>query len=163
MSKSDNSKDSIKVVATNRKAHFNYQILETLEAGILLTGPEVKSLRDGKANLQDGFARIENDIPYLMNVNISPYAFGSLHVVQEPSRRRILLMNKSEIRKWASKAILQGLTIVPLEIYFNKGGYAKVKLGLGKGKKGPDRREDIKKKTLKREMQRDFSGKHRVR
>jgi SsrA-binding protein len=88
---------------------------------------------------------------------------GSLHVVQEPTRKRVLLLNRTEINRWMGKTTGKGLTIVPLEIYFNKKNRAKVKLALGRGKKGPDRRDDLKKKTLRRELQRDFAGKYKLK
>lgn len=152
-----------KIAATNRRAGIKYEIIETLEAGLVLTGPEVKSLRQGKANLQDGFARIDNNQAELWNVHISPYTQGSLHVVQDPTRKRKLLLNRSEIKRWMGRTTVKGLTIVPLEIYFNKRGFAKVKLALAKGKRGPDEREDLKKKTIRRELQRDFAGKYKVK
>lgn len=152
-----------KVVATNRRAPTKYEILETLEAGVALTGPEVKSLRGGGANLQDGFARMDGEQATLWNVHISPYNQGSLHVKQDPTRTRRLLMHKKEILKWMGKTMVKGLTIVPLEIYFNKAGRAKIKLALAKGKRGPDRREDIKKRTIGREMQREFAGRHKIK
>src|ERR1044071_9346320 len=154
MSKSDQKKDEVKVVATNRRALAQYEIIETLEAGMVLTGPEVKSLRFGKANLQDGFARVEGEQAFLWNVHIAPYSMGSTHVTQEPTRTRKLLLNHQEIMRWMGKSQAKGLTIIPLEIYFNKRQRAKVKLALARGKKGPDRREDIKKRTLGRELQR---------
>jgi SsrA-binding protein len=156
-------KDERKVVAANRRAGMRYEIVDTLEAGIVLTGPEVKSVRAGNVNLSDGFGRIENDQAYLWNVHIAPYSMGSLHVTQEPTRKRKLLLNRREIQKWMGKTTIKGLTIVPLEIYFNNRGIAKVKIALAKGKRGPDRREDIKRRTIGREMQREFSGKHRIR
>lgn len=162
MAKLNSPKKSVKVIATNRRAQAQYEILETIEAGIVLTGPEVKSLRTGKVNLQDGFARIENEQALLMNVHISPYSMGSTHVHQEPTRSRRLLMNKQEIKRWMGRMVLRGLTIIPLEMYFSLRGMAKVKLALAKGKNAPDRREDIKKKSLQREMRRDFGGQHRV-
>ncbi len=155
--------ENFKVVATNRRALSKFEILETLEAGIVLTGPEVKSLRNGKANLQDGFARIENERIFLMNMHISPYSLGSTHVVQDPTRTRTLLLNKSEIKKWMGKVVIKGLTIVPLELYFNKHGKLKVKIALAKGKNAPDRREDIKKKDLNRDARREFSARHRLK
>lgn len=157
-----NQDNNVISVASNRRAHAHYEILETVEAGLVLTGPEVKSLRNGKANLQDGFARFDEEQAILMNVHIAPYGLGSTHVHQEPTRSRKLLLNKSEIRRWMGKTIIKGLTIIPLEIYFSKRGFAKIKLALAKGKNAPDRRDDIKKKTLQREMRRDFGGKHRV-
>jgi SsrA-binding protein len=163
MTKQKQDQETHKTIVTNRRAFTKYEILETLEAGIVLTGPEVKSLRAGNVNLQDGFARIEGEEAYLWNVHINPYTQGSLHVVQEPTRRRKLLLNKTEISKWMGRTITKGLTIVPLEIYFNKRGLAKIKLGLGRGKRGPDEREDIKKRTVQREMQREFAGKHKIK
>ena len=163
MSKKPETKDAHRVAATNRRAPARYEIVETLEAGLVLTGPEVKSIRGGNVNLGDGFARIENEQAWLWNVHIAPYALGSIHVTQDPLRRRKLLMNRREIMRWMGKTQTKGLTIVPLEIYFNKRGLAKVKLGLGKGKRGPDRREDIKRRTIDRELRRDFAGKQRIK
>lgn len=159
----DKSDDARKVIATNRKAHHKYEIVETMEAGLVLTGPEVKSLRAGGVSLQDGFARFENERAWLWNVNINTYPYGSLHVEQEPTRRRVLLLKKREILRWMGKTAIKGLTIIPLEIYFTKRGYAKIMLGLAKGKKTVDRREDHKKNTLNREMQRDFAGKFKIK
>lgn len=156
-------KERYKIAGTNRRASMRYEILESVEAGIVLTGPEVKSLRAGGVQLQDGFARIENEQAYLWNVHISPYAQGSLHVVQEPTRKRKLLLHHKEILKWMGKTQIKGLTIVPLEIYFNAKGIAKVKLGLGKGKRGPDQRDEIKRRTVDREMQRNFAGKFKIK
>jgi SsrA-binding protein len=163
MPKPDLRTNSRKFVATNRRAHAKYEILETLEAGLVLTGPEVKSLRAGAVHLQEGFARMDGEKATLWNVHIAPYSMGSLHVQQDPTRTRTLLMNRKEILKWMGKTMSKGLTIVPLEIYFNKRGYAKVTLALAKGKRGPDRREEIKKQTIRREMQRQFAGKYKVK
>jgi SsrA-binding protein len=156
-------KDPRKIVATNRRAPGKYEILDTLEAGIVLTGPEVKSLRAGGVNLQDGFARVDGEQAYLWNVHIAPYSHGSLHVEQNPTRTRKLLMNRKEILKWMGKTTVKGLTIVPLEIYFNRKGIAKVKLALARGKAGPDRREDIKRRTIDREMRKEFAGKQKIK
>ncbi len=163
MSKPDPKKEQFKIVATNHRAFSQYEIIDTLEAGMILTGAEVKSLRNGKANLQDGFARLDGEVAVLMNVHIAPYAMGSTHIVQEPTRTRKLLMNHHEIIKWMGKAAAKGYTIVPLEIYFNKRQKAKVKLALARGKNAPDRREDLKKRTLGRELQREFAGKYKLR
>jgi SsrA-binding protein len=119
MTKKAEEKDAHKVIATNRRASTKYEIIESLEAGIVLTGPEVKSLRLGACNLQDGFARVEGEQAFLWNVHIAPYAMGSLHVTQEPTRTRKLLLNRKEILRWMGKTVIKGLTIVPLEIYFN--------------------------------------------
>jgi SsrA-binding protein len=163
VTKSNSKPDGPKIVTTNRRAYVKYEILETLEAGLVLTGPEVKSLRAGNANLQDGFARIDNEQAFLMNAHIAPYSQGSLHVQQDATRTRKLLLKHKEILRWMGKTMIKGLTIIPLEIYFNKRGIAKIKLGLAKGKRGPDRREDIKRRTIDRELRRDFAGKQRIR
>lgn len=155
--------DARKVVVSNRRAASKYEIIETVEAGIVLTGPEVKSLRAGGASLQDGFARVDNEQVYLWNVHIAPYNMGSLHVVQDPLRKRKLLLNRKEILRWMGKTIIKGLTIIPLEIYFNKRGKAKVSLGLAKGKRGPDRREEIKRRTIDKELRKEFAGKQRIK
>ena len=152
-----------KVVASNRRASAKYEILETLEAGLALTGPEVKSLRAGGCSLQDGFARVVGEQAYLWNVHIAPYSMGSLHVDQDPLRTRKLLMHHKEILQWMGRTMVKGLTIVPLEIYFNKRNKAKVILALAKGKRGPDRREEIKRRTVDRELRKEFAGKQRIK
>jgi SsrA-binding protein len=152
-----------KVVATNRRASSKYEIIETVEAGMALTGPEVKSLRAGGASLQDGFARVELEQAYLWNVHIAPYSLGSLHVTQDPVRKRKLLLHHKEIMRLMGKTIIKGLTIIPLEIYFNKRGKAKVLLALAKGKRGPDQREEIKRRAVDREMRREFAGRQRIK
>ncbi|TXH29628.1 MAG: SsrA-binding protein SmpB [Elusimicrobia bacterium] len=149
-------------VARNRRAHHKYAILETFDGGLALMGPEVKSVRAGELHLEDGFGRVENGEIFLWNVHINPYRQGSLHVAQEPTRKRKILLHKTEIRRVLGKLTTKGLTLVPLEIYFSKTGFAKVKLGLAKGKNAPDQREDLKRKDLGREMRRQFSGKHRL-
>ncbi len=152
----------MKSISHNRRAHHKYAILETVDGGLALTGPEVKSLRAGEVSLEDGFGRVENGEIFLWNVHIAPYKQGSLHVAQEPTRRRKILLHKTEINRLLGKMTVKGLTLVPLEIYFSDSGYAKVKLGLAKGKTAPDQREDKKRKDLQREMRRDFSGKHKI-
>ncbi len=156
-------KEVRKVVASNRRASAKYELIETVEAGLVLTGPEVKSLRAGGANLQDGFARVDGEQAFLWNVHIAPYNMGSTHVVQDPLRTRKLLLHHKEILRWMGKTMVKGLTIVPLEIYFNKRGKAKVSLALAKGKRGPDRREEIKRRTVDREMRKEFAGKQRIK
>lgn len=161
-----NSKDeesSRKVVATNRKASMRYEILETMEAGIVLTGPEVKSLRAGGGSLQDGFARVVGEQIFLWNMHIAPYNMGSAHVEQEPLRTRKLLMHHKEILRLMGKTTIKGLTIIPLEIYFNKKNKAKISLALAKGKRGPDQREDLKRRTIDRELRKEFAGKSKVK
>lgn len=142
---------------------MRYEILETMEAGIVLTGPEVKSLRAGGASLQDGFARVVGEQLFLWNTHIAPYNRGSLHVEQDPLRTRKLLMHHKEILRLMGKTTVKGLTIVPLEIYFNKRNKAKITLALAKGKRGPDQRQDLKRKTIDRELRKDFAGKFKVK
>jgi SsrA-binding protein len=152
----------VKVVTRNRRAFHKYHILETFDGGLSLTGPEVKSLRGGDASLDDGFGRLDGGEVFLWNVHIAPYKQGSLHVEQNPTRRRKILLHKTEIKRLIGKMTVKGLTLVPLEIYFGDSGYAKVKLGLAKGKNAPDQREDIKRKDLDRELRRDFSGRRKI-
>jgi SsrA-binding protein len=145
-----------KVVANNRKAFHDYEILVKHEAGLVLAGYEVKSLRQGKANLTDGFVNFKKNEAYLENVHIPAYAQQSTHILDFNSRRaRKVLMHRSEIRNLFAKTREKGLTLVPLEIYFNARGDAKVLLGLGKGKKSFDKRETLKKRDIEREMRRD--------
>ena len=139
----------------NRKARFHYHILDTWEAGIALRGPEVKSLRLGKANLQDSFARVEKNEVFLYQMHVNPYSFTH-HEDLSPTRPRKLLLHKQEIRKMMGRVQEKGLTLIPLEIFFNAKGMAKVKIGLAKSKGGPDRREDIKKRDQEREVRRYF-------
>lgn len=144
--------DKIKTIITNRKAKYEFFILNTYEAGISLMGTEVKSLRAGKINLVDSYAVIKDGEVWLLSCHISEYDQGNInnHV---PTRERKLLLNKSEIRKISSKLKEKGLTLVPLSLYF-KNGKVKVELGLAKGKKIYDKRESIAKKDLKRDMER---------
>jgi len=134
-----------KLIATNRKAQRDYEILETLECGIELKGGEVKSLRDGRLNLNDSFARVEKDEVFLYNAHISPYEQASYMNV-EPTRRRKLLLHKGQIAKLLANIMQKGRTLIPLKAYFNERGFAKIELGLCKGKKLYDRREDIKRR-----------------
>ncbi len=163
MSNKEDKPEARKVVASNRRASAKYEIIEILEAGIALTGPEVKSLRAGGCSLQDGFARVVGEQIYLWNVHIAPYNMGSLHVNQEPLRTRKLLLHHKEILKWMGRTMVKGLTIVPLEIYFNKRNKAKILIALAKGKRGPDRREEIKRRTVDRELRKEFAGKQRIK
>jgi SsrA-binding protein len=140
---------------SNRKARHDYHILETYEAGIALRGPEVKSLRSGKATLQDSFARIDKGEIYLHNMHINPYTYTH-HEELNPTRARKLLLHKQEIKKLTGRVQEKGYTLVPLEVFFNKHGMAKVNLALAKGKLAPDRREDIKKRDLERDARREF-------
>jgi SsrA-binding protein len=144
--------DKEKNITVNRKARHEYAILQTIEAGIVLVGTEVKSLRQGKANLVDGYAKIENGELWLVNANISEYTQGNINN-HDPRRERKLLLNKSEIRKLIGKTKEKGLTLIPLRLYF-KNGKVKVELALAKGKKVYDKRRDIAKKDFQREQER---------
>ena len=134
----------------NRKAKYNYQIFDTVEAGIVLTGTEIKSLRLGKANIRDSYVRVKNDEMYIINMHISGYENGNIFNHDE-TRERKLLLHKKEILKFRDKIKLEGYTIIPLKIYLVKGR-AKVLIGLAKGKKNYDKREDIKKRDIERNI-----------
>jgi SsrA-binding protein len=149
--------EHIKIICQNRKAHHDYQIQETVEAGLVLTGPEVKSLRLGRANLKDSYARSKGGEVFLYDVHISPYENSPLQE-QDPTRTRKLLLHKQEIRRMTSKIKEKGLTVIPLKLYF-LDGKAKVELALAKGKKLYDKREAIKKKDMKRDADRQERGK----
>ena len=151
-------KTGINIVTQNRKARHNYHILETWEAGMVLKGTEVKSLRNGKANLKDSYARVEAGEVYLYHCHISPYDKGT-YDNHDPERERKLLLNRREIRKLTGKVEEKGLTLVPLKIYF-KQGRAKVELGLARGKKFYDKRADIAKRDIQRDMDRALKHKN---
>jgi SsrA-binding protein len=140
-------------VVTNRKAYHEYFIEEKFEAGIVLQGTEVKSLRDGRANLQDSYASVRDGEVFLHHCHISPYSHGNI-MNHDPTRVRKLLLHKKEIDKLLGKTQQKGLTLIPLRIYFSKRGQAKVELGLAKGKKLYDRRESIKSREAGREVER---------
>ena len=141
-------------IATNRQASFRYEFLEKLECGLVLTGTEVKSLRGGKAQLKDGYAQVQNGEVWLHNVHIPPYA-PATRENHEPERPRKLLMHKREIERLIGKTRERGLTIVPTRIYF-KGARAKVELALARGKDVGDKRQAIKERDMKRELERSF-------
>ncbi len=142
-----------KIIATNRQAHKDYIVLESIECGIELKGSEVKSLRASKINLKDSFAMIEQGEVILYNTHISPYEQAS-YLNVEPTRLRRLLLHKNQIRKINGQLTQRGYTLIPLKIYFNDRGFAKIELALCKGKKLYDRREDIKRRELDLEMRR---------
>ena len=150
--------DGRKVVGRNRKARHEYQILDTYEAGIVLKGPEVKSLRAGQLAFRDAFARVENGEVWLYNLHISPYEEAN-RANQEPDRVRKLLLHREEIRRLVIETGEKGLTLIPLEIYFRRGN-AKVLLGVARGRRLYDKREKLKKQTQDREAKRAMS-KHR--
>jgi len=144
--------DSIKVISKNRRATYDYAIEDRFEAGMVLLGSEVKSLRDGKTNLQDCYCKIEQGEAFLLNCNIAPYKFAT-HFNHEPERPRKLLLNKKEIAKIKKANEQGGYTIVPIKMYF-KNGKAKLEIGIGKGKKNFDKRQNIAERDSKRRMQR---------
>lgn len=145
--------ESFKIVSDNRHARFQYEILEAYEAGVELVGTEVKSIREGKVNLRDGFALIRDGEVLLLNVHISPHRTASQFFNHDPRRTRKLLLHRAEIRKLLGRVEQQGLTLVPLKMYM-KRGWVKVDIGLARGKKLYDKREDIKKRDDQRDMQR---------
>ena len=142
----------VKIVAQNRKARYNYFIEESYEAGMVLLGTEVKALREGRANIKDGYARITDGEVFLMDVHISPYAFGN-RFNHDPLRPRKLLMHGGEIHRLMGKVKEKGFSLIPLSIYFSHGR-AKVSLALAKGKKLYDKREALKKKAMEKEVER---------
>jgi SsrA-binding protein len=149
----------MKIVAQNKKARFDYSIEETIEAGISLLGTEVKSLREGKANLKDSYVLVKNMEAFLFNCHISPYSHGNI-MNHEPLRTRKLLMHKKEIVRMQGKIAQKGYTLLPLKIYF-KDGKAKVEVGLGKGKREYEKRDSIKEKEANREIEKAMKNRNR--
>ena len=143
----------LNTIARNKRARHDYHILETWEAGVVLSGTEVKSLRQGKANLTDAYATVRNGEVYLLNLHISPYEQGN-QFNHDPTRTRKLLLHKREIRRLIGGVERQGLTLVPLELFFNARGKAKVTLAMAKGKKLHDKRADARRRDDEREMAR---------
>jgi SsrA-binding protein len=152
----DSDSSGIHVAVRNRKARHEYHVLDTYEAGLVLQGTEVKSLRDGRANLQDAYARFDGGELWLLNLHISPYEAGN-RFNHDPLRSRKLLLNRNELRKLVGQVEQQGLTLVPLDIYFRRGR-AKVTLALVKGKQLHDKREDLKRREHQRDVEREFKG-----
>lgn len=148
------------LIATHHEARRDYHILETLEAGIVLDGCEVKSLRARQASLAGSFARLDDDVPVLYNLYIAPYAMGGREN-SEPRRQRKLLLRKSQIEKLRGRVVEKGLTLVPLKMYFNERGIAKVELAVARGKNVQDKRTDIKKKSADREIDRAIKNRNR--
>lgn len=142
-----------KQLVQNKRAGFDYFIEETYEAGIVLTGTEIKSLRNGRANMSDSFATIRNGEAFLHNMHISPFEQGNRHNPSDPTRTRKLLLKKDEIRKLIGATKQEGYTLVPLKVYL-RNGFAKVLIGLGKGKKKYDKREVMAKRDAQRQIQR---------
>ncbi len=150
--------ENIKLIANNKKAYFDYFIEEKYEAGIALHGTEVKSLRMGKCSVKESFLRIEKGEVFIYGMHISPYEKGNIFN-KDPLRVRKLLLHKYEINKIAGKLAVKGFTLVPLQVYF-KGSIVKVEIGLARGKKLYDKREDIAKKDMRREAEKDFKVKN---
>ena len=142
-----------KIVCRNRKAAHEYFIEEVYDAGMVLLGPEVKSLREGRANLVDSYARIKQGEVFLFNMHISPYPYAH-HFEVEPTRTRKLLLNKKEIKRLIGKTEEKGYALIPMKVYFSKG-WAKVELALAKGKRKVDKRRAIKDRDLKRDMEQE--------
>ncbi|PWI57869.1 SsrA-binding protein SmpB [Sulfoacidibacillus thermotolerans] len=153
-------KTGVKIVAQNKKATHDYFIEETFEAGIVLTGTEIKSIRAGKANLKDSYARVEHGEVFLHNLHISPYEAGN-RFNHDPLRTRKLLLTRPEIRKLIGASREQGFSLVPLRLYL-RGGFCKVELALARGKKNYDKRETIAKRDAAREIERAFRERQRA-
>ncbi len=151
--------DKIKIVTMNRKAYHEYEILETIEAGIVLKGTEVKSLRQGKVSIQDSYAIIKDGEVWLLNMHISPYEYGNIHN-HDPLRDKKLLLHKREIIRLSTKVKERGLTLIPLKVYF-KNRKAKVELALVRGKKKYEKKEDIAERELQRELKRKYADKYK--
>ncbi len=143
---------AIKIIANNKKARHDYFIEDTYEAGIVLTGTEIKSIRQGKVSIKESFAKVENGEMIIYGMNISPYEFGNRYNV-DPLRPRKLLLNKREIQKLIGYTTQDGLTLVPLKIYINDRGKAKLELAVARGKKNYDKRDSIAKRDADRRMQ----------
>lgn len=152
-------KQEPRAVATNKKAYHDYFVEETYEAGLVLEGCEVKSLREGKANLKDSYGVVKGEEVFILNMHISPYSYAQDRDIN-PRRTRKLMLHKAEIRRLIGKTKEKGYTLIPLKVYF-KGSYAKIELGLGKGKKLFDKRRTIAEKDAQRELQRQLKVEHR--
>lgn len=142
----------------NRRARAEYEILDKVEAGIALKGSEVKSLRAGLASIEEAYARLDGDGVVLLNFQIQPYSHAS-KLNHNPKRPKRLLLHRQEIKRMTTKTTIRGQTLVPLAIYFNEKGLAKVELALARGKTGADRRQDLKERDAKRDIQRAMRGK----
>ena len=153
------AKKERKLVANNKKAYHDYFIEETYEAGIVLTGTEIKSVRQGKVSIKESYAKIENSEMILYGMNISPYEQGNRYNV-EPLRPRKLLLHKQEIRKLIGYTTIKGLTLVPLKMYINEEGRANVEIAVARGKKNYDKRDDIAKRDAKRDMDRKMKERY---
>jgi SsrA-binding protein len=157
--KHDKNEDRTQLICRNRRAFHDYEVMERLECGLVLTGTEVKSLRDGSASLEDAYAKIEGGEVWLLGSDIPEYAMGN-RMNHKPKRPRKLLLHRREIDRFAGKASQRGLTLVPLRMYF-KNGRAKVELAVARGKQHHDKREALKKADAQREIRRALSDKRR--
>jgi SsrA-binding protein len=155
--KSKKEEPGRRAIAENRKARHRFEVLETLECGVALTGSEIKSLRDGKLSLDEAYGRVKESEAWLVGCDIPEYFNASLWN-HDPKRPRKLLMHRRELRRFANKAHEKGLTLVPLKVYFNERGFAKVLMGLCRGKKLHDKREALKRADLKRDLDRALRG-----
>jgi SsrA-binding protein len=151
---------AVKVTASNKKAYHDYFIEEKYEAGIVLTGTEIKSIRQGRINLKESYAKVEHGEVFVYSMNISPYDHGNIYNV-DPMRPRKLLLNRREIRKIDSALAQQGLTLIPLKLYLNEKGIAKLEIGIARGKKLYDKRESIAKRDAARNMDRIIKSQNR--
>ena len=152
MKKSGSSTTGQKVITQNRKARYDYHLMDRYEAGVALTGTEVKSIRSGHMNLADSYARVDEGEIFLVDAYVSPYEYGT-HDNHEPKRKRKLLMHRKEIRRLASKTNADGITLIPTRAYFSRGK-VKIEIALARGKHDYDKREDLKKQTDRRTIQR---------
>jgi len=148
-------KQKIKTIATNKKAYHYYDILEKKEAGLVLTGSEIKSIREGRVNFKDSYVRFHGGEAYVVGLHIAPYEKAS-HFGHHPERDRKLLLHKREILSWQGKVQQKGLTVIPLKIYL-KGPWAKVEIGLCRGRKVHDRREELKRRAMKMDVAREMA------
>jgi SsrA-binding protein len=148
-----------RIITQNKKARHEYHIIDTTEAGIVLRGTEVKSIREGKVNLSDSYASIENGEVFIINLHISPYEKANVFN-HDPLRKRKLLLRRHEIRKLQGKVIERGFTLIPLSLYLRDNRWAKLELALVKGKKLYDRREDVKRRDYKREVERQWKDRY---
>ena len=161
MTKKEKADDARTVIATNRKAYHNFEIFESYEAGLALKGPEVKSLRAGHLRLEGSYARVEGDEVFIHNLHINPYAQNTSDEELPPLRKRKLLLRRSEIKRLRDSQDTRTVTLVPLEAYFLRG-WAKIRISVAKGKRGPDKREALKKRETSRELARSFKGKFKT-
>ncbi len=152
--------ENVKIVARNRKARHEYFIEETIEAGIVLKGTEVKSVREGRVNIKESYGVVENGEVFIYNMHISPYEQGNIYNT-DPLRKKKLLLHKREIRKLESAVMQKGYTLVPLSVYINEDGLVKVELAIARGKKLYDKRESIAKRDAERRMQQHLSEKYK--